>query len=102
MMMSIQEAVDGGAGGGSTDASVATSVPAVSLEALNDGVKSFQSVTGVGGDTARYYVYMVLNAGAPADVAIQRYFDCDCAPAPDGWQCPPTRAAQTGNSVESI
>uniref|UniRef100_A0A7S1RDN9 Serine aminopeptidase S33 domain-containing protein n=1 Tax=Alexandrium catenella TaxID=2925 RepID=A0A7S1RDN9_ALECA len=76
MMLSIQQGVQPAA---------AVTVP---QEVLQQAVQSFQAVTGVGGDTAMYYVYAALSQGEPVDFAIQQYFDNDCTQAPAGWRPP--------------
>mmetsp|Transcript_40120 Transcript_40120/g.115786 ORF Transcript_40120/g.115786 Transcript_40120/m.115786 type:complete len:450 (-) Transcript_40120:88-1437(-) len=78
MMLSVHEAMTA-----PTDA--AATVP---REELQQGVQDFEAVTGIGGDTAMYYVYAALAQGEPVDVAIQHYFDSDCAQAPAGWRPP--------------
>jgi len=60
----------------------------VPQEVLQQAVQSFEAVTGVGGDTAMYYVYAAISQGEPVDFAIQHYFDSDCAQAPAGWRPP--------------
>merc|ERR1719264_805915 len=85
-MLSMHEAASG--------AGAAPAAPAVSAEELGQGVASFEAVTGVGGVPAQYYVYTALSHGEPVDMAIQHYFDNDCAPPPGS-----SRAAERGRRV---
>mmetsp|Transcript_16651 Transcript_16651/g.47479 ORF Transcript_16651/g.47479 Transcript_16651/m.47479 type:complete len:449 (+) Transcript_16651:114-1460(+) len=61
---------------------------AVPREVLHQAVQNFEAVTGVGGDTAVYYVRAALAQGEPVDAAIQNYFDNDCAQPPASWRPP--------------
>lgn len=81
MMLSVHES-------SRAPASASEAAPRVPQEALQQGVQSFEAVTGVGGDTAMYYVYAALSQGEPVDFAIQQYFDNDCAQPPAGWRPP--------------
>lgn len=81
MMLSIHEASSGAS-------PAAPAVPAVPSEELRRGLEGFEAVTGVGGETARYYVFGALSNGEPLEASIQRYFDNDCAPPPSSWRMP--------------
>jgi len=82
MMLSIHDASSG---------APQPAAPSVSTADLQEGMQSFEAVTGVGRETSQYYVYTALCQGEPVDLAIQRYFDNNCAPPPPGWQLPAGR-----------
>eukprot|EP00928_Gymnodinium_smaydae_P036374 TRINITY_DN25437_c0_g1_i2.p1 TRINITY_DN25437_c0_g1~~TRINITY_DN25437_c0_g1_i2.p1 ORF type:complete len:502 (-),score=89.49 TRINITY_DN25437_c0_g1_i2:90-1469(-) len=87
MMMSLADgqAASQGAAGGTAAAPAAAAVPQAALE---QGVASFETVTGVGGATAQYYVHGALSRGEEVEAAIQLYFDGGCLSAPPGWKLP--------------
>eukprot|EP00927_Polykrikos_kofoidii_P072342 TRINITY_DN68479_c0_g1_i1.p1 TRINITY_DN68479_c0_g1~~TRINITY_DN68479_c0_g1_i1.p1 ORF type:complete len:485 (-),score=84.97 TRINITY_DN68479_c0_g1_i1:170-1624(-) len=95
MMLSIAEAAE--TNGGSAPPRQAISVPAAAPQSdapnldakcLQDGAENFLAVTGVGGQTAEFYVFAALCNGETVDAAVQRYFDNDCEGPPPGWRLP--------------
>lgn len=72
-------------GGGTSTSSPGPPAPTPSVEELARGAAAFHDVTGVAGDTARYYVEGALSRGGTVDDAIQQYFDGDGEGPPAGW-----------------
>mmetsp|Transcript_29946 Transcript_29946/g.64752 ORF Transcript_29946/g.64752 Transcript_29946/m.64752 type:complete len:452 (-) Transcript_29946:20-1375(-) len=74
-----------GSGEAATTTEVVHRIPP---EELTQGIEQFRAVTGVDQRTARYYVEASLATGGSVEMATNRYFECDCAPAPNEYQPP--------------